>query len=218
MTITHHLDHATLVSYAAGTLPSGLNTIVKAHLEFCPACRKDAVVANEIGGSLLNDSQEVEVSVSSKSSVMDKIQTATLHRLPLPRSASESEVPRVLQALIGTADLDQLKWRRSGPGVSMFKLPQQSGDAGFFGLLRIAPGQKVPDHGHGGTELTLILRGAYHDEIGHFARGDVADLDESISHTPTAADEGECICVVANDAPTRFRSWPARLAQRFIGI
>ena len=218
MTITHHLDHATLVAYGAGTLPTGLNTIVKAHLEFCPACRKDAVVANEIGGSLLNDSQEVEVSASSKSAVMDKIQTATLHRLPLPRSASESEVPRVLQTLIGTADLDQLKWRKSGPGVSMFKLPQQNGDAGFFGLLRIAPGQKVPDHGHGGTELTLILRGAYHDEIGHFARGDVADLDESISHTPKAAEDGECICVVANDAPTRFRSWPARLAQRFIGI
>ncbi len=62
MTITHHLDHATLVSYGAGTLPSGLNTIVKAHLEFCPACRKDAVVANEIGGSFLNDSPEVEIS------------------------------------------------------------------------------------------------------------------------------------------------------------
>jgi putative transcriptional regulator len=62
------------------------------------------------------------------------------------------------------------------------------------------------------------LRGAYHDEIGHFARGDVADLDESISHTPTAADDEECICVVANDAPTRFHSWPARLVQRFIGI
>jgi putative transcriptional regulator len=123
-----------------------------------------------------------------------------------------------LQAVLGTSDLAKLKWQKTGPGVAMFKLPQAEDDTGFLGLLRIDPGRKMPDHGHGGTELTLILNGAYHDEIGHFGRGDVADLDESISHTPIAAEGEPCICLVANDAPTRFRSWPARLVQRFIGI
>jgi putative transcriptional regulator len=217
MTISHHLDHATLVSYGAGTLPSGLAMIVKAHLEFCPACREAVVVADEIGGSLLASQQETQVASASRSAVMAKIQTATLHRLPVARSA-ESEVPRALQAVLGTSDLNSLKWRKTGPGVAMFKLPLQKGEAGFLGLLRIAPGHKVPDHGHGGTELTLILRGAYQDEIGHFARGDIADLDESVSHTPVVAGNEECICVAANDAPTRFHSWPARLMQRFIGI
>ena len=217
MTISHHLDHATLVSYGAGTLPSGLTMIVKAHLEFCPACREAVVVADEIGGGLMASQQETQVASASRSAVMAKIQTATLHRLPVARSA-ESEVPRALQAVLGTADLGSLKWQKTGPGVAMFKLPQQKGEAGFLGLLRIAPGHKVPDHGHGGTELTLILRGAYQDEIGHFARGDIADLDESVSHTPVVAGDEECICVVANDAPTRFHSWPARLMQRFIGI
>jgi putative transcriptional regulator len=217
MTISHHLDHATLVAYGAGTLPSGLTMIVKAHLEVCPACRDGAVAADEIGGSLLASQQETDVAPASRAAVMAKIQTATLHRLPVARSA-EGEVPRALQAILGTADLNSLKWQKAGPGVAMFKLPQKKGEAGFLGLLRIAPGHKVPDHGHGGTELTLILRGAYQDEIGHFARGDVADLDESISHTPIAADGEACICLVANDAPTRFHSWPARLVQRFIGI
>jgi putative transcriptional regulator len=217
MTISHHLDHATLVSYSAGTLPSGLTMIVKAHLEMCSACRDGAVAADEIGGSLLASQQDTHVASARKAAVMAKIQTATLHRLPVARSA-EVDVPRALQAVLGTADLNSLKWQKAGPGVAMFKLLQQKGEAGFLGLLRIAPGHKVPDHGHGGTELTLILRGAYQDEIGHFAPGDVADLDESISHTPVAAGNEECICLVANDAPTRFHSWPARLMQRFIGI
>ena len=217
MTISHHLDHVTLLSYGAGTLPAGLAMVVKAHLEMCPACRTAAVAADEIGGSIMVSQNEMPVASSSKAAIMEKIQTATLHRLPVARSV-ETEVPRALQALLGTSDLSSLKWQRSGPGVSMFKLPKAKGEEGFLGLLRIAPGHKVPDHGHGGTELTLILRGAYHDEIGHFARGDVADLDESVSHTPVVVENEECICLVANDAPTRFHSWPARLVQRFIGI
>ena len=217
MTITHHLDQATLVAYSAGTLSAGLFTVVSSHLEMCAECRKAALIANEIGGGLLALNDSAVVAPSSKDAVLSKIQTATLHRLPVRRHPT-SDVPRTLQNIIGTADLDSLKWRNAGPGVMMFKPSPQKGQVGFLGLLRIRPGHKVPDHGHGGTELTLILRGAYSDEIGQFSRGDIADLDESISHTPMAVGDEECICLVANDAPTRFRSWPARLAQRFIGI
>jgi len=154
---------------------------------------------------------------ASKDAVLGRIQTATIHRLPVARPVV-SEVPSTLQKVIGSDDFDSLNWKKAGPGVMMFKPAKQEGQEGFLGLLRIKPGHKVPDHGHGGTELTLILRGAYQDSLGHFARGDIADLDESISHTPVAAGEVECICLVANDAPTRFRSWPAKLVQRFVGI
>lgn len=217
MTITHHLNSATIVGFSSGTLPYGIALVVEAHLEMCPTCRLAARVANEVGGCLLADESSTEVAPDSKSSVMKNIQTATLHRLPISRAVTE-EVPRALKAALGTGDLDSLKWQKAGLGVAMYKLPDHKEDPGFLGLLRIAPGCTLPDHGHGGTELTLILRGSYHDEIGQFARGDVADLDESISHTPVVPKNEECICLVANDAPTRFRSWPARVVQRFIGI
>jgi putative transcriptional regulator len=217
MSISHHLDLATLVAYGAGTLPSGLALVAKAHMEFCSTCRKAALDADEIGGSFLDSQSEVQVSAASRSAVIDRIQTATLHRLPVA-SKAVSEVPYALQQLLGTSDLDSLKWQKTGPGVAMHKLPKQKGEEGFFGLLRIAPNHKLPDHGHGGTELTLILRGAYQDEMGHFSRGDIADLDESVSHQPVVPKDEECICLVANDAPTRFHTWPARLVQRFIGI
>jgi putative transcriptional regulator len=217
MTISHHLDHATLLAYSAGTLPSGLSLLVRAHLELCPDCRVAAVTADEIGGNLMASHEGADVSAESKDAVMDRIQTATLHRLPVSRSV-KGEVPRVLQEVLGTDNLDGLKWKVAGPGVAMYKIKAQEGESGFLGLLRIARGHRLPDHGHGGSELTLILRGAYTDEIGRFGRGDVADLDESIAHTPVVSSEEDCICLTANDAPTRFRSWSARLVQRFVGI
>lgn len=217
MTITHHLDQATVLAYAAGTLSPALKLVVQSHLELCSQCRGAVLAANEVGGELLGSEPAAEVSDAVKRSVMQRLGTATLHRLPLA-AAEANEVPRALRSVIGGDDLDSLKWQRAGRGVSMVRLQPNEDGSGFLGLLRISPGSKMPDHGHGGTELTLVLRGAYQDELGQFGRGDIADLDESVAHTPVVSAEHECICLVANDAPTRFRSWPARLVQRFIGI
>ena len=218
MTINHHLDEATLFSFGAGTLQPSLTVLVKAHLELCSTCRSAALAAAEIGGVILREQDEVAVGADSKSAVMDRISTATFHRLPIQVARREDEMPRALRSLLKDDDLNALKWTKTGPGLAMHKLPKADDEHGFFGLLRIEPGRKMPDHGHGGTELTLVLQGAYEDAMGHFGRGDIADLDESVIHTPVVTGDVACICLVANDAPTRFQSWPARLVQRFIGI
>lgn len=218
MTVNHHLDEATLFAFGAGTLQFSLTVLVKAHLELCPKCRCAAVAASEIGGVLLGEQDELAVGVESKAAVMERIGTATLHRLPVRTIRREDEMPNVLRSLLKDANFDSLKWKKAGPGLAVIKLQKSDEEPGFFGLLRIEPGRKMPDHGHGGTELTLVLQGAYEDAMGHFGRGDIADLDESDIHTPVVTGDVACICLVANDAPTRFQSWPARLVQRFIGI
>ncbi len=217
-TINHHLDEATLFAYGAGTLQTSLTVLVKAHLEVCSTCRCAAVAAAEIGGAVLHEQDEVDVSASCKSAVMERISTATLHRLPIHVAPLENELPRALLPYLKDRHFDSVKWTKTGPGLAMHRLQKAEGDQGFFGLLRIGPGRKMPDHGHGGVELTLVLQGAYEDAIGHFGRGDIADLDESTIHTPVVTGDVACICLVANQAPTRFQSWPARLVQRFIGI
>ena len=47
---------------------------------------------------------------------------------------------------------------------------------------------------------------------------DVADLDEDIEHRPVVEQDGDCICLVATERPTRFKSFAARLMQPFVGI
>jgi putative transcriptional regulator len=89
---------------------------------------------------------------------------------------------------------------------------------GGLGLLKVAPGRVVPEHGHAGAELTLVLRGSFHDATGRYLPGDVADLDETVEHKPIADPGRECICLVASERPSRFRGLLARLLQPLHGL
>ncbi len=219
MKINYHLDDSTLVCLAAGTLPLGLSAVAEAHIELCVQCRAALREADVVAGQVMAQETASEVPAKVKDKVMAQLATATLHRFPHGNVRPKAgNLPRSLASWTGLQNLDDIKWRRSGPGIEVAKLPKPKGEPGFFGLLRIQPGSSVPDHGHGGTELTLILSGAYQDELGRFQRGDIADLDESVSHKPVVEGSEPCICLVANDAPTAFRSWVARLMQPLIGI
>ena len=85
-------------------------------------------------------------------------------------------------------------------------------------LLRIPAGRPVSVHSHKGLELTLVLCGAFSDSTGHYGVGDFQEANEELQHQPHAAPEGDCICLVVTDAPLRFKSFAARLAQPFLKI
>jgi putative transcriptional regulator len=76
----------------------------------------------------------------------------------------------------------------------------------------------VPEHGHGGAELTLVLTGSYSDATGRYHRGDVADLDEDVEHQPVVDPDGPCICLIASETKAKFRGMLARLLQPIIGV
>ncbi|MDP5359161.1 MAG: cupin domain-containing protein, partial [Paracoccaceae bacterium] len=76
----------------------------------------------------------------------------------------------------------------------------------------------LPDHGHHGQEMTLVLQGAFVDESDRFAAGDVEVANEDMNHTPVAEAGLDCICLAATDAPLRFNGLMPRLAQKFMNI
>jgi putative transcriptional regulator len=215
--IHHHLDHATVLAYAAGTLGEALTVVAASHIAWCPACHAAVRHAESVGGELMLELDAATVSADCKSRTLSLLDRATLHRFPA-RAAAHGEVPTPLSKLLGGVSLRDLPWKRRAPGVALHHVPLLSRDSGKLVLMRIAPGKAMPEHGHGGEELTLILSGAYNDEIGRFGPGDVADLDEDVEHRPVVEKGEDCYCAVAIEAPTRFKSLPARLMQPFIGI
>ena len=66
--------------------------------------------------------------------------------------------------------------------------------------------------------MTLVLQGAYRDEMDDFHRGDIEVADEDVRHTPIAFGPEDCICLTATDARLRFTSMLPRLAQPFLRI
>jgi putative transcriptional regulator len=215
--IHHHLDHATVLAYAAGTLGEALSVVAASHITWCPACHAAVRHAESVGGELMLELDETAVSADCKARTLSLLDRATLYRFPA-RVATPGEVPTPLSKVLGGVSLRDLPWKRKAPGVALHHVPLLSRDGGKLVLMRIAPGKAMPEHGHGGEELTLVLSGAYRDEIGRFGPGDVADLDEEIEHQPVVEDGADCYCAVAIEAPTRFKSLPARLMQPFIGI
>ncbi len=207
MKTNHHLDDATLLRYASGDLDHAFTVVVAAHLAMCDTCRKAARDAEEIGGHMMDRVEQAPVAADAFDSMMARLDAGDEEQIEVnvpEKSAPDSDVPLPLRSLIGD-HMDDVRWRLVAPGVRKYEI--QAGKKGQSALymLNISPGMAVPEHGHGGDEMTLILSGAYRDNMGVFGPGDVADLDEHIEHQPIVEPGEPCICIVATESPTRFK-------------
>lgn len=218
MPIIHHPDDATLMSYSAGSLGEALSAVVATHVAMCPRCAAEVRALDHVGAGLFESLKPVAMTSppATTGSVLHTADTNRSRRAE-PESIDGGDVPLPLARLIGS-DLDQIRWKRLGIGVWHYPLPLSPGVKGDLRLLKVAPGQAMPEHGHGGAELTLLLRGSYRDAVGTFRCGDLADLDEDIEHRPVASLDEGCICLIASEEKARFRGLMARLVQPLTGF
>jgi putative transcriptional regulator len=213
--IRHHLTDEILMGYAAGTLPEAFNLVVATHLSLCDECRAQAEAYDAVGGAVMSDCAPVTMAEDSLAATMRLIAAMPAQDRRPRRAAADDLFPAPLQDYVG-GDLSRVKWRSVGAGVRQSVL-KTSRDA-TVRLLHIPPGVAIPDHGHRGMELTLVLKGAFRDELARFGRGDVEIANEELEHTPVAEEGEPCICLAATDAPLKFNSLIPRIAQPFIGI
>ena len=211
MTIKHHPQEATLLAYATGNLPEAFSLIIASHVSLCDHCRAIVESCDAVGGSVLEDVPEVAMQANS----LDRALAALDAPAPKPIRRKPGVLPAPLQAYVG-GDLEAVKWRPVGMGVKHAILPTSTQASAR--LLRIPAGGAIPDHSHMGSELTLVLQGAFADEADHFARGDLEEADGDVTHTPVAAPGDDCICLAVTDAPLAFKGWLPRVVQRFVGI
>ncbi|MGI3170237.1 ChrR family anti-sigma-E factor [Pseudooceanicola sp. C21-150M6] len=209
--IKHHLTEELLIGYAAGTLPEAFNLVVASHVSMCDTCRAALESYESVGGAMLE-----EAGVTLAEGSLD----LCLARLddevgPIAARPAPGVLPQPLRDYVG-GDVDAIRWRAVGGGVRQAILPTSK--AASARLLFIPAGAAVPDHGHRGTELTMVLQGAFADETDRFGRGDVEVANEDLEHQPIAEAGADCICLAATDAPLRFRSLLPRLAQPFLKI
>lgn len=212
--IKHHLSDELLMAYAASGLPEAFSLVIAAHLSLCDECRARSMAFDALGGAVLDD-QVAEMADGSLDACLARIDT-----LPQANARALRRSGPVLPApLLDYVDdgLDGVKWRPLGMGVRQAILP--TGDkAASARLLYIPAGAAVPDHGHNGLELTLVLQGAFRDHTDRFARGDVEIADTSVEHTPVAEAGEPCICLAATQGSLKFNALLPRLAQSFFRI
>lgn len=214
MNIKHHLDEATLFSYVAGAVGQGTALVVACHLSVCEHCQQRVRKLETIGGALLEKGSLSAVSDNSLLHVLERLDAEPLET-PVISVPQDSEVPRPLASYVGDS-LDDIPWKKVVSGLWIHNLPSQG--EGVTRLLRVAPGKTAFPHTHRGSELTQLLRGSYSDDVGRFSSGDVADLDDRITHQPLVDSDHDCICLIATEFPLRYTSLMGKLAQPLLGL
>lgn len=216
MNIKHHPDDATLLAYAAGSLGEAASVVVASHLAWCPSCRTTVRCAERLGGTLIDGLESEPVS----SGVLDRCMSAIDNPPAAPAPSAmkcDPGLPAPLARHLG-CPMSEIRWKRIAPGVQVHDLPLSPTAKGRLSLIRVTTGHGVPEHGHSGSEITLVLSGSYRDRLGRFEPGDIADLDPEVEHDLTVDSDEPCICLIALESPTRFKGLIARLMQPFIGF
>lgn len=215
MTITRHPAEETLAAYAGGHLDEGRAVLVAAHVEMCAQCRSWMAALAEVGGGLLGGADRSALRPDALARTLARIESGeSSPGRPAP-SAAPSDVPE----LPASARLYPLgRWQWMGPGVRWrpIGVPHDRGARVF--LLKAAPGTRMPNHTHTGTELTLVLQGAFAHELGQFGPGDIDDADDSVEHQPIVSPGAECVCLVAMEGRLELLGLMGRLMQPFVRI
>lgn len=221
MNVTHHADDVTLMAFAAGTLCEALSAVTSCHVEWCSLCRTKVRQMRRIGAALLEVLDPEPVSGRSAFFFTARMNNE-LNVRDFPVRArrcrqADQELPRPLSHVLQASSIN-LQWKWLAPGVKYVPLSLSNGSLGTLRLLHIASGRRMPEHGHCGTELTLVLRGSYSDETGCYGRGDLAEMDEQIDHQPVIASDQPCICLVGWEASARLKTLSGKIVQRLTGM
>ncbi len=211
-TIQHHISDSLLMSYAAGSLPEAFSLVVAAHVSLCDECRAQLAAFEAVGGAVV-EGEQASMSQGALDQCLARIEGPAPKGEPKPRR--QGILPGPLAGYVG-GDLSAVKWKQLAGGVRQAILPTAKGATAR--LLHIPAGAAVPDHGHRGLELTLVLQGAFRDDDGRYGPGDVEIAGEAVDHTPVAEAGADCICLAATDAPLRFRGLFPRLLQPLFRI
>jgi len=213
---THHMHDETLLAYAAGNLGEAESVLVASHLSLCPVCRARVLVAETVGGVLLDDIAPEPVSGASLTAILDKLD-APQTTAPAKRTSAIPEVsaafPQPLRDYM-VGGLDTLRWGWVQPGVKFAELLIDETGA-RMGLMRSKPGASITPHGHSGDELTLVLSGGYRDASIGYRRGDIQAADENVTHELVTDQDGECLSLVMIRGPIKPTRLIAKIVRHF---
>lgn len=216
MNIQHHPSDAWLLDFACGNLPPLFDQIIKAHVDVCPVCKEVVKDAERLGGELLNaighsHSSPVEMCHEKYGDISHTLYDAS-------RAESTGHVAD-LEKLVSTyldSSFNALPWKSFGEGLKLCRLIKE--DNVQMWMLRGQPGVTLPVHSHKGSELTLVMKGAYFCGSQIFQAGDIEEADETVEHQPVITSGGECICLAVTEGQLEFKKVLPRIVQKFVGI
>jgi putative transcriptional regulator len=158
-------------------------------------------LAEAVGGALLDELPPTPLAPGALQRVTERLGGDAGGPARAPEAQRTSAYHAEAAAVpLGLRDA-RLRWL--APGLRHAVLLRGPTD-GTLRLLRVRPGTALPRHAHRGTELTLVLEGAFSDETGRYGPGDLAEVEGETSHRPVAEQGADCVCLIATEGRLRF--------------
>jgi len=211
-----HPDLDLMMEYSAGTLPLAQSTCVSVHVGNCEHCQRLSAQLSEVGAAMFENLEPVSVGQGQLDAVLARLDEEPPLKYTLANSGENSVTPAILQRLM-KGDFSDLTWKSIGKTLRISYL--KTGDPDHeLALYHIKAGGRIPEHGHRGTEMTLVLEGAFSDADGSYQAGDFIVRRPGEVHSPMALQSEDCICVAVLDAPLKFTSWKFRWLNPFLKL
>lgn len=216
MTIMHHPPEELLADCAIGKLDEAEQLVVSVHVSQCERCCRFVKAIELLAGRAIENIDPVAMPSGSFDAVMARIEDRSdVQKKPQAAGLVEpgdAEFPEIIQGL-------RLGKRRSvAPGVSLRPILLAGSDRTRAFLLQSAPGTRMLEHTHTGSELTCVLKGSFSHEGGRYGPGDFDFGDDSVDHRPIVGDEGPCLCIVAMTGDLRLNGLLGRLINPFVRL
>ncbi len=209
-----HPTEVVLAGYASGALGDGPSLTVSAHLDRCPSCRARVGLFEAVGGALLTDVPEAGLEEGALARALARIERtpASLRAsAPVPLPPGGIVLPRALRR----RTFGPRRW--VAPGLWVAPVRSNAADGWRTYLLRMPRGGSVPQHGHNGPELTVVLEGAFVEDAIVHAAGDFAESGEGHEHHQAVHGDEACVCLISGRGGIRANGL-LRLIQPFIGV
>ncbi len=215
MTISHHPSEETLAAFVNASLGEGNSLVVATHLAQCIHCRSAVREMSALAGELLERSDTVDISRDVRTAALARLDDTPVEVDPPTSTAPMAPTDRPMAPVLL---YESGKWQWVGPGVyrQFIEVPDDTGTRVF--MLKAAPGTRLPDHRHVGTEWTCVLKGAFRHDHGRFGAGDFDEADGSVNHNPYVEEGEECICLVALNGHVEMTGWLGRLIQPLVRL
>lgn len=213
--VREHIDtiDSLLARYVAGTLPSPARVLVEAHLELKPKSLIKVRNLEAMAGLELMDIDPVPL--TNRNGMLAAVLHSSVPEAVASVPGDRDRVfPKALYDFVGF-DAADVPWRTRMPGFKEYELGDIEGC--HVNLFWIKPGRTVPAHTHEGSELSLVLDGAFSDSRGHYGRGDISVADDSVDHRPVADKGQPCIGLAVMDAPLKLTGSFRQLIGDIIG-
>ncbi|MEM7467919.1 MAG: ChrR family anti-sigma-E factor [Pseudomonadota bacterium] len=219
MNPSHHPSEAWLLDFTLGNLAPSFETVVNAHVSTCPICREKVRLMESLGGELLGSFPSAQVTRTVDLEDLSVVSEQIKRDRDTMSRAVDTVAPESFEHFVETylhSSINALRWRSISKGLQICQLSHE--DDTRLWMLKAQPGTVLPEHSHPGSELTMVLKGAYFCGSKIYRAGDIEDADEEDTHRPMVTQDGECICLAVTEGNLQFKSWLPRFVQPIIGI